>query len=132
MHNRRYEVDDEDDDDIVRDKQSVRVPILVMDALQREIHDHPSTLETVMSNNRALDYAARCLTGDSSSQIGEAAQRRVDDAYSDYETRLTTAWRNPGSTRPAAGVNDDRRNINDVEVAYATREHLLTNAWRSR
>ncbi|SRR6266545_4483246 len=127
------EDDDEDEDDIVQDGHSVRTSIFAMDGLQRAIHDHPR-LETAMTTNRALDYAARCLTGDRSALIGDAAQGRLDDAYAERRRLLSDAWRNPGSANaaPVVRANDDHHDVGDVEAAYAERDRLLTTNWRSR
>jgi hypothetical protein len=84
-------------------------------------------------SNRALDYAARCLSRDHSSIIGNDAQTRLDDAYSEAEHALTNAWRSPGSTEtPGLPTNDERHSVSDVEAAYVARDALLTSAWRSR
>jgi hypothetical protein len=128
MRTRRYEVDDEDeDDDILKDGESLRVPGMIMDSEPRSF---------VMD---ASAYAGMSVTGDRSPLIGDAAQQRLDDAYADAEKALNEAWRNPGPAKapPAVRSNDDRSNAADdledadVDAAHAAHETWLTNAWRT-
>jgi hypothetical protein len=105
-----------DDDGIVKDGQIVRVPLIMMDGDPRR---------------KALD-ALRA----------DAAQRSVDEAYDNYEKRITAAWRNAPSLPRAASDGRQQRDVahpppissnseDARERAYREYAERICNAWRS-
>jgi hypothetical protein len=125
-----------DDDDVVRDGEHVRVPLHLMDSLQRAVATEGLRLHDGMGNP----------AGQKSGYVfgGNAEQRqRAADAYDERTRRLQNAWRNPAAAaernetqleawrKPGArpGLRQDA--TNDSAAAYAAYVERIGRAWRA-
>jgi hypothetical protein len=122
----------DDEDKVVRDGQVLRVSLLMMDGVQREIADQRVGLVDAAGQSWTVGHrpGAVYLTG-RQREVSSAAKAAARD---EYVLRLTDGWRTdhliaPGAERretPSATTVDAR------EEAYATYERHLSNAWRAR
>lgn len=99
------------DKKIVRDGEVVRVPLTLMDGVQRSVvaarlHDgmgreagHRPGFVFANGQNDEVSRAARAtyvkLLGDAWRGATPAGSSRADDAYADYVADLGDAWRSP-------------------------------------
>jgi hypothetical protein len=79
---RSYMLDKPKQDEIVRDGQTVRVPIMLMDARQRQIADRKPSQYGHRPGSMPLTDAERVV--------------KVDRQRA-YEQKITQRWRNPAS-----------------------------------
>ena len=118
----------EEDDLILRNGERMRVPLTMMDALQRDVAQHFA---------RITDGA-----GDSGLGLHRPGYRlsstvtRDHSHYDQYEAEVQNAWKNPHATgenegapsrlksKDAMPISDDR------ERAYSEYQNRIENAWR--
>jgi hypothetical protein len=127
---------DYDDNDVVRDGESVRVSLHMMDGLQRAVATYGLRLHDGMGNPAGQKQGY--VFG------GNAEQRqRVAKAYDEWTKRLHNAWRTPGAAaernemqleawrRPGArpGLRQDA--ATDRATARAAYVQRIQNAWRA-
>jgi hypothetical protein len=139
---------------ILRDGQSVRIPVTVMDAAGRELpnwvddeDDEDDEDETLMAadGGASLVEDETCYVTDAFGRPAgrrpgyafaatDVAQDAIDDAYAAHDVWLRDAWRSPGSgarVAPALGARVAAGSAQDaLERAYDEHDKLLTNAWR--
>lgn len=104
----------EDDKDVLKDGQSMRVPLFLMDSLSRVV---------------VTDTAPTVGHKPGSLAITDADRASRDELYQRRDKRLTDAWKNPPPLEPSQAktavvpaASADR---------YAARDARLENAWRS-
>ena len=105
----------DDDDGVIKDGESVRVPIKLMDSATPE-------------QRKALDALHE-----------DAARKTLDAAYDDYDKRIQNAWRNPPQlpgTKLTPGLHQQQRDViaptgDARERAREDYIRRLTNAWRT-
>src|SRR5262249_41165424 len=127
---------DPDDDEMVRDGESVRVPMFLMDKVQRAVATIGQRLHDGMGNpaGRKRGYALG----------GNAEQRQLAaEAYDERTTRLQNAWRSPAGAaerneaqleawrRPGARPSLSQDAAVDRTAAYAAYVQRMENAWRA-
>lgn len=99
---------DDDEDEVLADGQSIRVPLMAMDAIQRTVADN-----------------ARTVFGDNLPDAADAIAR----SYEERDAWLSDAWRMPrvpATASPAPISSGDA--VADARAQYI---HRLENAWRS-
>jgi hypothetical protein len=105
-----------DNDDVVRDGSVLRVPLMLMDTVQRAV---------------VSDSFVGHRPGSLPLTDGER-DRRVA-VYGNYEKALVSRWKNPSPNAVALGDQVLASRTTDAGVAaYSAYEHRLTNAWRGR
>jgi hypothetical protein len=124
------------DDDVVRDGESLKVPLYMMDSVQRAVATDGLRLHDGMGN--PAGHKRGYVFG------GNAEQRqRAADAYDEWTRRLQNAWRTPGAAaerneaqlkawrRPGArpGLRQDA--AHDRAAARAEYVQRTQNAWRA-
>lgn len=117
---KRHDDEDKDrDDNIVRDGEGVRVPMVLMDATQRAIAAHM---------NPAVLHRPGFVTD---SDIGltasrEAYQAHVDELYRRHDEALSWAWYvGDDAAKPRTDTKDARSA--DPYIAY---DRNVSEAWR--
>jgi hypothetical protein len=109
---------DEDDDSILADGESLRIPLMLMDGLPPELHD---------GIGNPVGHKPGYVFGG----VTAAARQIVDDAYAQYETDLTEAWQQPAARGQHHQRPQQDRPSNDAAVsAYDDYVARLTSAWR--
>jgi hypothetical protein len=105
----------EDDDNVLRDQQVLRVPLYAMDSLQRSVRAH--RLQDALGNPAGYRPGPVYLVG-----LDDTPARK---AASDYERFLSDAWKDKGP-QPV--------NMNVVTPTHAYRAYVeqLGDAWRSK
>lgn len=102
---KRREIDDDDEHDaILRDGQSIRVPLSMMDAAQLSIAED-NALHKPGSGNPSADATAR-----------------REEAAADYDRLVGQAWQQGKPASPAPS--------NDVEAAYQQYDDRIQNLWK--
>jgi hypothetical protein len=124
------------DDEIVHDGESVRVPVLLMDDVQR----------AVATKGLRLHDGAGNPAGQQRGYVfgGNAEQRqRAADAYDERTRRLQNAWRSPAAAaerneaqleawrRPGARPGLRQDGAMDRATAHAAYVQRIQNAWRA-
>lgn len=126
----RQTYDDDDDVRVVRDGERIRVPLQMMDSVQRSIFD-------TFGPWRYDDAADPLALHQSGPRFVDAAQQEVrDKAYDEYVEGLTTAWQKPPIGSAAAAPawpspRSDRHTVDACEQAYAEYVARLCDAWRT-
>ena len=125
----------DEDDDVVADGESVRVPVVLMDAVQRAVATDGLRLHDGTGN--PAGHKRGYVFG------GNAEQRqRVAEAYDERTARIQNAWREPPARaernerqletwrQPGArpGLRQDA--ATDRAAAYAAYVQRIQNAWR--
>lgn len=104
----------EDENSVIKDGQTLRVPMFMMDSLSRVISDDIPSTAGHKPGSLALSDADR------------ASREKL---YEARDKRLTDAWKAPPSLDPA------QAKVAIVPAAsadrYAARDARLENAWRS-
>ena len=120
-----YRTHEDDDETIIRDGESVYVPMVLMDEMQRKARDvlrreTSPQARVVDAFGRPAGFArGYCFDTDPTA----AAAR--EQAQHEYEDRLTSAWRGTHAPQQAARVSGSS------EEAHKAYEDWLTNAWRT-
>ena len=115
----------ESDDDVVRDRGALRVPMMLMDAAGR----HADQRALYAGLGAALGHrpGAVILT-DADREAREASQRA-------YEERVASAWREPAGdgqpAAPAAPAGRPAGQQSDLDASRAAYHQRLENAWRT-
>lgn len=92
----------DEDDKVVRDGQSVSLPVTLMDGVQREV---------------ASDAIA--------------IKQRIADAHSKYRTDVSNRWRaGPRGAQTPSPMLTPPAVTPDAETAYAAYDHAIANRWR--
>jgi hypothetical protein len=125
---KRVEVEDGDDDDkVVKDGQSVRVSMVMMDSfdsIQRAVFAAHQ-----VKRNEAFDAKMRNSPG--FVEVTDEERAATAKVLADRDARLSNAWKHPNPTVDAAPpAKTDATQANDAESAYEARRHRLENAWR--
>lgn len=121
--NERGEVVDSDSD-VVPDGCGVRVPVMLMDSVQREVAAHVSRQALITD---AFGAPAGRRPGYCYAPPTQAATAR-DAAFEESCNRIENAWRNPPVVFDAA-----RPPVSEPttpEAAFAAHEAWLRDAWR--
>jgi hypothetical protein len=126
----------DDDDDVVQDGESIRVPVYLMDATQRAVATEGLRLHDGLGN--PAGHKRGYVFG------GNAEQRqRAADAYDERTTRLQEAWRSPAGAaerneaqleawrRPGARPGLSQDAAADRAAAHAAYVQRIQNAWRA-
>jgi hypothetical protein len=122
---KRVEVEDGDDDDkILKDGQSMRVSMVMMDSLQRAV-----IAADQIKRVEAFDAKMRNSPG--FAEVTDEERAATAKVLADRDARLSNAWKHPNPTVDAAPpAKTDATQANDAEAAYEARRHRLENAWR--
>ena len=134
MIRRRHHADKDEleDNDILRDGERLRVPMRMMDSMQKEIaHDHPQPLvvdalgETGLALHRpgARYLLAPTHTTDAAVQATLRVMR--DEAYQQHNVEQSRRWANSDREIVVKLITGDARTD-----AYLAREEHDSNAWR--
>lgn len=97
------EIEVDDDGIMQQDGESLRVPIMLMDNMQRSIATHLAD------------------------STPDAQRDRLLSAYEARDARTANAWRDPA---PVARVEDRQPPSGDSIAAYERRDQRLRDAWR--
>jgi hypothetical protein len=142
MPKRQYDTDEDDMFDergLLKDKRSVRVPMMMRDsadgltALQRSVRDATGPLRVVdafgngglaLSRPGARYLTAGTCTPDHAALVMRDHQRR--EARDEYITDLQDAWKNGTNNREVARVHNTGDDRTD---AYLDQKHDLENSW---
>ena len=131
-----YGQDDDDDDafdenGVLKDGHSYRVPMKMLDSLQKEIHDHTAAFRKVRIIDAPLHQPGFVRTS------RPVAERHA--IFDGYDVRVSNAWKNPPTSRKGVSgsqaAESDRqgsgRDAKDAkQAAYAAYEAYIANAWR--
>jgi len=111
----------DDDDQVLKDGQTLRVPQFMMDGT--------STLDKLQQVIIAAQRAAATLHAPGSLPTTDADRERRAELYQKRDKRLVDAWKNPPPLDPAQTV----RTSTPASSAdrYAARDARLEQAWRS-
>ena len=129
----QYETDEEDKDfvnGILRDGGRYRVPVKMLDSIQRSVRENFKQLK--VADQFGDDGLGLCRPGPrvlAGGSIGDqlvrdGAARDRAEAYQDWERDATNAWRD------ADALTDIKKSANDAADAYAAYDDDLENAWR--
>jgi hypothetical protein len=116
-----------DEEGVLNDGESIRVPLMLTDSTARPTHANSiQILDRFGSVRREI--------------VPDPAQQRVEAAYDAYEKRLTEAWRHPEDKarklidaahgKVKAKPTPAPTTATDVETARLAYIARLTNAWR--
>jgi hypothetical protein len=128
------------DDDVLRDGQTMRVPLMMRDAdgltdLRRSVCDHFSPAMVVdafgdagggLHRPGSRYLVAGAGTVDHAKQVMADHLRR--EARDEYVAALQSAWKNGTNDREVARVHD----TGDARDSYLDQVHDLTTAWSRR
>lgn len=107
------------DDDILQDGETVRVPMRLMDSLQRSVAT--ATTHRIHDGRGNVGDAAvhrpgpRYLTRDANTHL---VRDQVDLAYRDYDDQLTNAWRGRDAWSASEGDSCTVRDIAGGDVGF--------------
>src|SRR5271157_4744257 len=126
MRNQRH--DDDDDQRILKDAEQLHVPMVAMDALQRDVKAHFERLEledAVHGDFRGNRPGFRFVDN-------AAAKVAREHAYRAYDHQLTNAWRGDASSEFIGQLDPRRTNSmpDTREAAYRARDAADADAWR--
>jgi len=129
---------DQDDDDafdengVLKDGHSYRVPMKMLDSLQKEIHDHTAAFRKVRIIDAPLHQPGFVRTS------RPVAERHA--IFDGYDVRVSNAWKNPPTSRNrfvgSQPHESDRqgsprdRTRDARQAAYAEYEAYIANVWR--
>ena len=145
----------DDEQELLRDGERIRVPLLMMDALQRDVHNHfqmrtldaavhrpgyrfppRATKDELAAANRDWQQpgAVELLVTDAGAYV---AREAIIDSYEAYDRELCERYRSPAA--PAgetdggvkAGDHDPAASVADArEQAYLEYDRRTADAWR--
>lgn len=125
----------EDQDDVIKDGQMLRVPIFMMDSQQRMIAEGVEQLlksGTLSDEQRAAFVelpSSRVLHAPGSLPMSDADRASREELYLRRDKRLTDAWKNAPPLDPAqAKIAITPPASTDI---YERRDARLRDAWRS-
>jgi hypothetical protein len=123
MTTRQKFYDEDEGDDIVKDGQHVRVPMMLCDSFQRDVAQHYGRRAQVVD---AFGLPAGQRRG--YAFVDTSSDDLRISAYADAARRSSNAWR-PAAKIP---VVEGKVTTGDARAnAYATYKERITNAWRS-
>jgi hypothetical protein len=126
----------DDDDEIIRDGQAVRVPLTMMDAVQRAVARGAAHLTDHVGNGvgtGALNRPGfRCFLED------EAGELRKERAYRDHERYIRDAYKTPVDEPDTIVAREDHRSIGQrmrdhqqrMSALYEAADAEAREAWR--
>lgn len=152
-----FKNDDDDEQELLRDGEKIRVPLLMMDALQRDVRNHfqMRTLDAA-SHRPGYRYPARA-TKDQLAEANENwrepgavellvrdagvdfAREQLADAYAAYNADVTTRWQNAAPIPVIESEDADPTSIGAAgsigtadarEQAYLEYDRRTRDAWR--
>jgi hypothetical protein len=134
MTRRQY---DDEGDDIIKDGEHVRVPMMLCDGFQRDVAQHYARPVHVvdafgMSAGRKRGY---CFPNTSSGELRDAAidaRDQADQAYADLVNRDQNAWRRNVNVADKEEAEEAAKlSPTDArDSAFAELEKRSANAWR--
>ena len=136
MTRRQY---DDEGDDILKDGESLHVPIYLLDSVQREIATHYARRAQVVD---AIGRPCGNRPGHafvSNSNMRDAALDALDardEAFAELEKRSAAAWRTNAAvaqTNAASGSSFEAAKLSPTDArdsAFAELEKRSANAWR--
>jgi hypothetical protein len=121
-----------DDDDIVRDGQSLRVPIMLMDAASRAPADASAITARILADQALPTVLHR---PGALAVVTDAERNARDQLYAARDRRVADAWKNTRApiAAPAAQTAPALSAVAltaDSEARYARRDQRLRDAWR--
>jgi hypothetical protein len=135
MTKRQY---DDEGDDILKDGEHVRVPMMLCDGFQRDVAQYYAQPARVCDAiGRTAGHRPGFLLMDTSnSELHDAIDAR-DEAYAGLEKRSAAAWRTPVADVGNAATRTVERQATDTgqaelarDSAFAELEKRSANAWR--
>lgn len=107
---------------IVKDGESIRVPLNMLDSVQRDIMQHALTPRGPM---RAPGFV----------QVSDSDYESREQRFLDHKQRLSDAWKHPPALNPSDGtVKPEAAKqptvASDADTAYERRNAALELAWR--
>jgi len=134
MTRRQY---DDEGDDILKDGESLHVPIYLLDSVQREIATHYARrAQVVDAIGRPCGNRPGHAFVSTSSGLQDAAIDTRDIAYAELEKRSAAAWRTNvavAQTNAASGSSFEAAKLSPTDArdsAFAELEKRSANAWR--
>ena len=129
-----YDQDEEDafdENGVLKDGHSYRVPMRMLDSLQRAVHEHVAGRQKVRIHDAPLHQPGFVRDARSVEE-----RRKI---YDEYDGTVSNAWKNPPTSRKGVSgsqaAESDRqgsgRDAKDAkQAAYAAYEAYIANAWR--
>lgn len=129
-----YQDDDDafDENGILKDGKRYRIPLRMMDSLQRAVHDHAAARQAVRIIDAPLHQPGFVR------DMRAVADRQA--IYDEYDASVSAAWKNPPICRNGfVGSQEDEPHRqgsgrdatrDDKQAAYAEYEADIANAWR--
>lgn len=111
---------EDEDDDVVRDGQTIRVSLMMMDSMD--------PVQCAVASNALVGDGVGHRPG--SLALTDADRERRQQLHDAYERTLTSRWRNP--LTPASQRNPERPTGDARLDAYAQYNQRVANAWRHR
>lgn len=134
---------DNKDDKELKDGQALRVPLMLMDSVQRSIYQQSQTDAAVRATQDAMRKEARSEASNhppgyrlSVKMTTDAAARdALQDVYDQYESELTNAWRKAPVAGPITATADEPLDSEEFdgdpkEAAYRAYDACISNKWR--
>jgi hypothetical protein len=133
---KRNQYDEDEGDDIVKDGEHVRVPMMLCDAMQRDVAAHYTRQRFTDGIGRSHQPGHRFINTTSNSELRDASDAR-DMAYAELEKRSAAAWRTPVADVGNVATRAVERQAADTgqaelarDSAFAELEKRSANAWR--
>jgi hypothetical protein len=127
---------DDEGDEIVKDGEHVRVPMMLCDAMQRDVAAHYTRQRFTDGIGRSHQPGHRFINTTSNSELRDASDAR-DMAYAELEKRSAAAWRTPVADVGNVATRAVERQAADTgqaelarDSAFAELEKRSANAWR--
>jgi hypothetical protein len=135
MTKRQY---DDEGDDIIKDGEHVRVPMMLCDGFQRDVAQHYARpAQIVDAIGRPCGHRpGHAFVSTSSGELRDAAIDTRDIAYAELEKRSAVAWRTNvvvAQTNAASDSSFEVAKLSPADArdsAFAELEKRSANAWR--
>ena len=89
------------DNDTIQDGERVRVPLMLMDSVQRSVAAHSMTMDAATASHHRPRYRLSVKM-----MRDHEARETLADAYGEYEDTLTNSWRN-ASPEPSPLLDEE-------------------------
>ena len=134
------ELEEEDSRGILRDGQSVRVPLYMRDGsinpsltpTQRAKAQHDQQTADAQARTFGLQDALQLHRPGFRYNTDAAARTRIAQAYEAYDAADTNAWKATSTTATPDDVPNRRATADAKAQAYAEYDREMANAWRTR
>jgi len=118
---RRRRTDHDDDERVLRDGETLRVPLTMLDSLQRDIAQHFGRVRDALGNE------GLSLQRPGFRVLDRLSNDECERAYQDVANAMTTAWK--GNDKPKPVRQDATEDARQMEYDRYSTE--LRDAWRT-